>query len=125
MKEKRPALAVYGLLLTGLVFTLGYLLGSGRGETQVQVTVTEPILVQQTAEQPVLSAEAVCLDLNTATQEQLESLPGIGPELAGRILQYRQSCGGFVSTEQLMDVKGIGEKRYTALKELISVGGIK
>lgn len=118
-------MAVYGLLLACLVFTMGYLLGSGSGQTQVQVTVAEPILVQQTAEQPVVPAETDCLDLNTATQEQLESLPGIGPELAGRILQYRQSCGGFVSAEQLMDVKGIGEKRYAALKELVSVGGVK
>lgn len=125
MKEKQPAMAVYGLLLACLVFTMGYLLGSGSRQTQVQVTVTEPISVQQIAEPPSVSVGAECLDLNTATQEQLESLPGIGPELAGRILQYRQSCGGFVSAEQLMDVKGIGEKRYAALKELVSVGGIK
>ncbi len=118
-------MAVYGLLLACLVFTMGYLLGSGSRQTQVQVTVAEPISVQQVVEQPTVSEKAECLDLNTATQEQLESLPGIGPELAERILQYRNTSGGFVSAEQLMDVKGIGEKRYAALKELVSVGGVK
>ena len=125
MKEKQTALAVYSLLLACLVFAMGYLLGSGSRQTQIQVSVTEPILVQQTVEQPAEPTESERLDLNTATQEQLESLPGIGSELAGRILQYRQTCGGFVSAEQLMDVQGIGEKRYAALKELVSVGGVK
>jgi competence protein ComEA len=61
------------------------------------------------------------LDLNTASQAQLERLPGIGPELAGRIIAYRQSVGRFVAKEQIVDVEGIGEKRYADLEQLITV----
>jgi competence protein ComEA len=61
------------------------------------------------------------LNLNTATQAQLESLPGIGPAAAQRILEYRQKNGSFKKIEDLMNVKGIGEKSFLKLKPLISV----
>ena len=61
------------------------------------------------------------LDLNTADQAALETLPGIGPELAGRIIAYRQTIGRFVSKEQIMDVEGSGEKRYAEMEQLITV----
>jgi len=63
------------------------------------------------------------VDLNTAEQADLETLPGIGPELASRIIAYRQTIGAFVSKEQIMDVEGIGEKRYADMEQLITVGG--
>jgi competence ComEA-like helix-hairpin-helix protein len=62
------------------------------------------------------------VDLNQATPHQLDGLPGIGPVLAGRIVEYRQRRGGFHSVSELRSVSGIGEKRYSALKGLITVG---
>ena len=62
------------------------------------------------------------VNLNTATQAQLESLPGIGPSAAQRILEYRQKNGSFKKLEDLMNVKGIGEKSFLKLKPLITVG---
>jgi competence protein ComEA len=56
------------------------------------------------------------ISLSTATQEQLESLDGIGPALATRIIQYRDAHGGFRSIDQLQDVSGIGDKRFQALR---------
>ncbi len=61
------------------------------------------------------------LNLNAATLEQLDALPGIGPALAQRILDYRAEHGGFKTIEELQDVKGIGETLYHDIKELVTL----
>lgn len=61
------------------------------------------------------------INLNTATQEQLELLPGIGPALAKRILDYRAVNGDFDTIEELQEVRGIGEAIFEELKPLIAV----
>jgi competence protein ComEA len=62
------------------------------------------------------------INLNTATIDQLETLPGIGQKTAERIIEYRTKSGGFKRIEDLMNVKGIGEKSFLKLKPLVSVG---
>lgn len=64
---------------------------------------------------------AAPVNLNTATQAQLETLPGIGAKAAQRILEYRQKNGNFKKVEDLMNVKGIGEKAFLKLKPLLIV----
>ena len=61
------------------------------------------------------------VNINTATQGQLEALPGVGAKAAGRILEYRQKNGHFKKVEDLMNVKGIGEKSFLRLKPLLTV----
>jgi competence protein ComEA len=61
------------------------------------------------------------VDINTATPEQLDELDGIGPGMAGAILEYREEHGGFGSVEELGQVPGIGEKRLAALREKVRV----
>ena len=56
------------------------------------------------------------ISLSQATEAQLETLDGIGPALAGRILEYRQQHGGFRSLDELKEVSGIGDKRFEALR---------
>ena len=61
------------------------------------------------------------LNLNAATEAQLEALPGIGAATATRIVEYRKKNGAFKKVEELMNVKGIGEKSFLKLKALITV----
>ena len=63
------------------------------------------------------------VNINTATAEELETLPKIGPVLAQRIIEYRQANGPFTSLEELLEVAGIGEGIYSAIKDLVSVDG--
>lgn len=60
------------------------------------------------------------INVNRATQAELETLPGIGPKLAGQIIQYREGAP-FESVDALMDVPGIGPQRLEAIRELITV----
>ena len=61
------------------------------------------------------------LNLNTATEAQLEALPGIGASTASRIVEYRKKNGPFKKAEDLMNVKGIGEKSFLKLKPQLTV----
>ncbi len=68
---------------------------------------------------------AAPINLNTATVAQLAALPGVGKSTAQRIVDSRQKNGGFKKIEELMNVKGVGEKSFLKLKPLITVGGEK
>lgn len=61
------------------------------------------------------------VNINTATAEELDTLPGVGPATAATIIQDREDCGPFTSIEDLMRVSGIGEKKYAKLKDYICV----
>lgn len=64
------------------------------------------------------------IDLNTAAIEQLKTLPGIGEVKAQAIIDYREREGGFQSTEQIMEVKGIGLSTYESIRDLVHAGGL-
>jgi comEA protein len=75
---------------------------------------------------PVLAAKAAPtskVNLNSASSQQLETLPGVGPALAGRIVEYRQKSGGFKSANELLNVKGIGEKNFAKIQAYVVVDG--
>lgn len=84
----------------------------------VWLATASPILAQdQSAARPAVAQ----LDLNTASSQELQSLPGIGPRTAERILEYRQQRGRFEKIEELMNVRGIGEKSFLKLRTLVVV----
>ena len=81
------------------------------------------VSAQNAAAKP--AAAAAVVNLNTATVSQIATLPGIGDKTAERIIEYREKNGGFKKVEELMNVKGIGEKSFLKLKALITVGDPK
>lgn len=61
------------------------------------------------------------ININTATNEQLQELPGIGPAYAERIVNWRKENGAFTTKDQLLEIKGIGDKRLARIKPLITL----
>ena len=62
------------------------------------------------------------VNINTATAAELTNLPGIGPSIAGRIVEYRTQHGPFRRIEDLRKVKGIGEKKFSGIREYLTTG---
>lgn len=111
---RRAAAALAAAVLIGCVAVLLVKLWQGNRKTTLQLSSPAP---QQTVCATALPAGR--LDINTATQEELETLPGIGPETARRILEEREANGPFYYPENLLSVKGIGPKTLEKLREHI------
>ena len=83
-------------------------------------TVSSP--ASETSGASEMPSDGLKININTATLTELDSLPGVGPVIAGNIISYRQAHGGFKTPEELLDVDGIGQKKFDALKDYITVG---
>ena len=123
----------------GVVFWIGWAVphshstGSGQEETILesnekpfspggQLTVSElAVSDRQSASKGDSSHASGIVDLNNASEEEIEALPGIGPVLAERIVKYRQSRGAFRDIDQLRNVKGIGEKKFNRIRTRVYV----
>ena len=124
MRELKPrwlrnALCRPGFLAAGLCICLllGFFLGSLRARSRSgDVTV-----VARAPAEEVRALPAQRVNINTADEELLQTLPGIGPSLASRIVAYREENGGFQYLYELTNVKGIGSSTYEALQDLITV----
>ena len=101
------------LLMALGVFVLVGILGVAPIDAQEKGKPAKPAKPAAAASGPV--------NLNTASQAQLETLPGIGAAAAKRIIEFREKNGPFKKVEELMNVKGIGEKSFLKLKPLITV----
>lgn len=87
-----------------------------------QVTETAPFSSPQRTV-PTLSLATELININTASQEELETLPGIGPVTAQKIIAYRESYGPFATIEAIQEVDGIGPVKFVGIKDMITVGG--
>jgi competence protein ComEA len=70
-------------------------------------------------------AAGAVVNINTATAAELDALPGIGAKTAALIIEYRQKNGPFKKIEELMNVRGVGEKNFLKLKPQLTVGAAK
>lgn len=73
------------------------------------------------AQQAAQAAQSGLVNINTASAEQLTTLDGIGEKIASDIVAYRQANGPFATVEGLLNVKGIGEKKFEAIKSKVTV----
>jgi competence protein ComEA len=92
------------MIVTGLVVAMAALLTASPGLAAAKAAPAEKV------------------NINTATIEELTTLPGVGPTLAGRIVEYREKAGQFTSVEELLNVKGIGEKNFEKIADWLTVG---
>ncbi|MEO5740190.1 MAG: ComEA family DNA-binding protein [Vicinamibacterales bacterium] len=87
------------------------------------VCISSPLIAQRAAKPPVAAAVASTevVNLNSATAEQIATLPGIGPKTAELVVQYRGKNGPFKKIEEIMNVRGVGEKSFLKIKDRLTV----
>lgn len=134
--KKSGILIPAGIFLAFVFFSLGFFFARTRMGSPVILSRPQSLQLQEpsavtepTASEPAAAADSddrespSVLDLNTATAEQLDTLPGIGPVLAQRIVIYRTDHGGFRTIDELTEVEGIGLKRLEQLRPHLTIGG--
>ena len=95
---------------------------SSNGDSDFDDNKSESQDKSKDSEPPELKAYSGKLNINTASEEELMTLDGIGEKYAERIIETREKLGGFKSIEQITKVKGIGQKRFEKIKDEITVG---
>ena len=124
---KKHLIPLLALILC--TFTLGFLLGRNQDRNPVQVSgIPSGALhdIPPETDAPPASPEyevVFPIDLNSADIRQLSALPGIGEELARRILDYRAYYGPFLRPEELLNIDGIGQTTLEAVLDYVITGG--
>lgn len=108
-----------------LVFVCGYQYGLRRDNPVLAVPehFIEPVQSETTDDDGTQSTDPQIrkLNLNTATAEELQTVPGIGPTIAGRILEYRKENGKFRVVSELIGIHGIGDKTFEKIEPYFTV----
>ena len=105
-----------------LAFTGGFFAGRNTNHSQIQLS-TVPAFTPNTTAGTDTSLLAERVNINTATLQELDRLPGIGSTLAQRIIDYRNQKGPFSKVGDLINVEGIGTGKLDAILDFITTGG--
>ncbi|MEW6087509.1 MAG: ComEA family DNA-binding protein [bacterium] len=106
------------LFLTGaIILGLGVQWARGRGA----LTSFESVKTERLANHGAVRTINKKININTASIGELDTLPGIGPKIAAEIIKYREKSGGFKVIEDIKKVRGIGEKKFSKIREQITV----
>ena len=90
------------------------------------LVVSGPLFAQRATKPPAAAAASTeVVNLNSATAAQIAALPGIGPKTADLVVQYRTKNGPFKKIEEIMNVRGVGEKSFLKIKDRLSVAASK
>lgn len=131
MKHRKTDVVLLVLTLMFTAFLAGYFVGRNHSGSELVVETlqadtatsqTQATVPDKTPSQPDPSDGQDRINLNTATVEELMTLPGIGEVRAQAIVDYRTEIGAFVSVDQLQDVSGIGKKTLDKIRDYITVG---
>lgn len=110
----RILIAIALLMAAGLV-------GYNAFFSKTAVKITENLVTSEALEQDEETKSSEVININTASSEELEKLSGVGKAMAKRIVEYRDTHGGFANKEEIMNVKGIGKKVFETIKNNICV----
>ncbi len=113
--------AAIGLLTVVALAGAVWQLTAPAGPPGVRVVLPDPSADSAPADAGA-DADGALIDINAASAQELETLPGIGPVLAGRIVEHREQNGPFQRTDQLTAVRGIGAATYERLRPLVAAG---
>lgn len=116
---KKPQWILIGITLMFACVLLGIFLGRNMTRNYIAISnTTQSTSTESTQENQTNDGK---IDINTATQQQLMLLPGVGETIAKRIIEYRTENGEFAAVEDLLMVNGIGEKKLDQMKPYIKV----
>ena len=112
---RKPQWLLIGITSVFLCLLVGIFIGRTTSGAYIPIIETKESITQGA------SSQNGQININTATTEQLQLIPGIGESIAQRIINYRTENGGFKTVEELMEVSGIGEKKFEQMKPYVKV----
>lgn len=111
------------ITLAFTIFLLGFYLGRNLNHADIQIEGGGTLSTAPSGTSPTSPSQIRKVNINTANQAELMTIPQIGEVLAQRIIDYRTEHGNFKSISELTKVSGIGEKTLEAIKDYVTVGG--
>ena len=121
MKNTPVSILAWACLLLA-AFLAGMFIGRNVAGGPIQTTVLNTPGTSQSSTPASSVPSQGKVNINTATLEELMTLEGIGQTYAQRIIDYREANGPFTDIKQIKNVSGIGDKRYEAIKDFITIG---